>query len=112
MDVTKFYRRKEISKSVSVKEIAYNDSDESELASDSETEKRIFPISSAKNKIIRETDSGSEDEAVHSGTHQESREEATSRSDVEEEDRNENGNQAREIGIGQRNKKHCLEQSF
>ena len=57
MDVTKFYGRKKISKSVCIKEIAYNDSDDSELASDSDTEKRIFSISSAKNKIIPETDS-------------------------------------------------------
>ena len=42
MDVTKFYGRKKISKSIRIKEIAYNDSDDSELASDSDTEKRIF----------------------------------------------------------------------
>jgi hypothetical protein len=105
MDVTKFYGRKKISQSVSIKEIDYNDSDDSELASDSDTEKRIFSISSAKNKIIPETESESEDEAVRSETHQETREEATSRSDMEEEEGNENGNQARAIGIGQRNKK-------
>jgi len=105
MDVTKFYGRKKISKSVRIKEIAYNDSEDSELASDSDTEKRIFSISSAKNKIIPETDSESDDEAVHNGTHQETREEATSRSDMEEEEGNENGSQVRAIGMGQRNKK-------
>jgi hypothetical protein len=66
MDVTKVYGRKKISKSVCIKEIACSDS---ELASDSDTEKRIFSISSAKNKIIPETDSESDDEAVHNGTH-------------------------------------------
>ena len=75
MDVTKFYGRKKISESVRIIEIAYNDS---ELASDSDTEKRIFSINSAKNKIFPETDSESDDEAVHNGTHQETREEATS----------------------------------
>jgi len=105
MDITKFYGRKKSSKGFSIKEIAYNDSDDSELASDSDTEKKIFSISSAKNKIIPETDSESEDEAVHNGTHQETREDATSQSDMEEEEGNENGNQARAIGIGQRNKK-------
>ena len=105
MDVTKFYGRKKISKSVRIKETAYNDSEDSELASDSDTEKRIFSISSAKNKIIPETDSESDDEAVHNGTHQETREEATSRSDMEEEEGNENGSQVRAIGMGQRNKK-------
>jgi hypothetical protein len=70
MDVTKFYWRNKISKSVCIKKIAY-DSDDSELSSDSDTEKRIFSISSAKNKIIPETDSERDDEAVHNGTHQE-----------------------------------------
>jgi len=111
MDVTKFHGRKNSSKGFSIKEIAYSDSDDSELASDSDTEKKIFSISSAKNKIIPETDSESEDEAVHNGTHQETREDATSQSDMEEEEGNENGNQARAIGIRQRNKKNtCLEQ--
>ena len=111
MDVTKFYGRKKISKSVRIKEIAYNDSDDSELASDSDTEKRIFSISSAKNIIIPETDSESDNEGVHNGTHQQTREEATSRSDMEEEEENENGSQVRAIGMGQRNKKNaCLEQ--
>ena len=55
MDVTKFYGRKKTRESVRIKEIAYNDSDDSELASDSDTEKKIFSISSAKNKIIPET---------------------------------------------------------
>jgi len=44
MDITKFYGRKKISKSFSVKEIAYNDSDDTELASDSDTEKIFFPL--------------------------------------------------------------------
>jgi hypothetical protein len=78
MDVTKFNGRKKISKSVRIKHIAYNDSDDSELASDKDTQKRIFSISSAKNKIIPETDSESDDEVVHSEIHQETREEATS----------------------------------
>ena len=77
MDVTKFYGRKKINKCVRIKEIDYTDSEGSELASDSDTEKRIFSISSAKNKIIPETDSESDDEAVHNGTHHENREEAT-----------------------------------
>ena len=106
MDVTKFYGRKKIIESVCIKEIAYNDSDDSELASDSDTEKRILSISTAKNKIIPETDSESDDEAVHIGTHQETREEATSRSDMEEEDGYENGSQVLAIGKGQGNKEH------
>jgi len=57
MDVTKFYGRKKIIESVRIREIAYNDSDDSELASDSDTEKRIVSISTAKNKIIPEADS-------------------------------------------------------
>jgi hypothetical protein len=36
--------------------------------------KEFFSISSAKSKIIPETDSESDDDAVHSGTHQETRE--------------------------------------
>ena len=110
-DVTKFYGRKKIIESVRIRDIAYNDSDDSVLASDSDTEKRIVSISTAKNKIIPETDNESDDEAVHNGTHQETREEATSRSDMEEEDGYENGSQVRAIGMGQRNKKNtCLEQ--
>jgi len=102
MDVTKFYGRKKIIESVRIRDIAYNNS---ELASDSDTEKRIVSISTAKNKIIPKTDSESDDEAVHNGTHQETREEATSRSDMEEEDGYENRSQVRAIGMGQRNKK-------
>jgi hypothetical protein len=66
-----------------------------ELASDSDTEKKIFSFSSAKNNIIPETDSESDDEAVHNGTHQETREEATSRSEMEKEEGNENGSHVR-----------------
>jgi len=44
MDVTKFHGRKNSSKGFSIKEIAYNDSDDSELASDSDTEKKFFPL--------------------------------------------------------------------
>jgi len=73
MDVTKFYGRKKTRESVRIKEIAYNDSDDSELASDSDIEKRIVSISSAKNKIFPETDSESDYEAVHNGTHEETR---------------------------------------
>jgi hypothetical protein len=65
--------------------------------------KEFFSISSAKNKIIPETESESDDEAVHNGTHQETREEATSRSDMEEEG-NENGSQVRAIVMRQRKK--------
>ena len=104
MDVTKFYGRKKVSKSVRIKQIAYNDSDDSELSSDSDTEKRIFSISSEKNKIIPETDSGSDDETVHNGAHQETREEAASRSDMEKEEGNVNRSQVTAIGRGQRNK--------
>ena len=42
VDVTMIYGRKKISESVRIKQIAYNDSDDSELASDSDTEKRFF----------------------------------------------------------------------
>jgi len=49
MDITKFYGRKKISTSFSIKEIAYNDSDDSELESYSDTEKKFFSISYAKN---------------------------------------------------------------
>ena len=77
--------------SVCIKEMAYD----SQLASDSDTEKRIVPITSAKNKIIPETDSESDDEAVHNGTPQETRKEATSLYDMEEEDGYENGSQVR-----------------
>ena len=41
----------------------------SELASDSDTEKRFFSINSAKNKIIPETDSESDYEAGRNGIH-------------------------------------------
>jgi hypothetical protein len=45
--------------------------------------KEFFSFSSARNKIIPETES--DDEAVHNGTHRETREESTSRSDMEKE---------------------------
>jgi hypothetical protein len=51
MDVTKVYRRNKISKSVRIKQIDYNDS---KLASDSDTEKRIFSISLQKIKSFQE----------------------------------------------------------
>src|SRR5215469_10309785 len=104
MDVTTFYGRKKVSKSVRIKQIPYNDSDDSELASDSDTEKRIFCISSAKNKIVPETDSESDYEAIHNGTHEETREKATSQSDMEKEEGNVNGSHVRAIGMGKRNK--------
>jgi hypothetical protein len=42
MDITKFYGRTKTGKSVRIKEIAYNDSDDSELASDSDRENNFF----------------------------------------------------------------------
>jgi hypothetical protein len=66
--------------------------------------KEFFPLILKKIKIP-ETDSESDDEAVHNGTHPETREEATSRSDMEEEEGNENRSPVRAIGMGQRNKK-------
>jgi hypothetical protein len=66
--------------------------------------KRIFSISSAKSKIVPETASENDDEAVHNGTRQETREKATSRSVMEEEEGNENGSQVMAIGMGRRKK--------
>ena len=89
MNVSKFYGRTKIKKCVHIKEITYNDSDDSDLASDSDTEKTIFSMNCSKNRIIPETDSECDDEAIHNETQQTTQQDAPSQSDSEKEERNE-----------------------
>ena len=62
----------------------------------------------SKNRIIPETESESDDEAIHNETQQTTQQDATSQSDSEKEERNENGSQVGAVRTGQRNRRKLV----